>query len=296
VTDVTLEDVGTITATWTDPSGTVWPLSDTSDEVGWFTTQGPAGWNATTYEIVTDPLPRGGEEVRFIRSKPGSVTWPLHVFGDTHLQYVDRARQIRKAFTKTVHLGLPGTLTVARPDGTARSIQAYYAGGLEGQSGEGWLSSTDAITLFCPDGYWRDISPVTFTSAYAAGSDFLNPYPQVSAGLAFGDETVNNAGDVDAWPQWTITGPMTAVTATNVTSGYEFTLAYNLAAGDQITISTDRPMVRGPAGENLSGSLDWPTAYLWSLLPDDNDVIFNVSGAAAGTSIQLLFYPRYEGA
>jgi hypothetical protein len=291
-----IEDVGTITATWTDPDGTVWPLSDISDDVGWFTTKGPGGWNATTYEIVTDPLPRGGEQVRFVRAKPAVITWPLYVWGDTHLAYVQRHRQIRRAFTKTVHLGLPGVLTVARPDSSARTIEAFYQGGMEGETGEGHLYSTDAISLFCPDGYWRDVEPVTFSSTYTAGNDFLSPYPSVSAGLSFGDETVTNEGDVEAWPQWTITGPMTAVTATNLRSGYEFTLTYGLLAGEQVTISTDRPMVRGPAGQNLASSLDWPAAYLWSLQPGDNDVIFNVSGAAAGTTIDLVFYPRYEGA
>jgi hypothetical protein len=296
VTDLTLEDVGTITATWKDPDGTVWPLSDTSPDVGWFTTQGPAGWNATSYEIVTDPLPRGGEQVRFIRAKPAVITWPIHVFGDTHQSYVDRHRQIRRAFTKTVHLGVPGVLTVARPDGSARTIEGFYQGGLEGEAGEGWLYSTDAISLFCPDGYWKDADPIIFINAYTTGASYLSPFPQVSASLAFGSQTVTSPGDVEAWPQWTITGPMTALTATNLRTGYEFTLTYGLLAGEQITISTDRPMLRGPAGQNLVSALDWPNAFLWSLLPGDNQVIFNLSGATAGTKVQLLFYPRYEGA
>lgn len=296
MTDV-IEDVGTITATWTDPTGTVWPLSDISDDVGWFTTQGPAGWNATTYEIVTDPLPRGGEQVRFIRSKPGSITWPIYIWGETHLQYVQRLRQIKKAFAMTLHRGLPGTLTVARTeDGSARSIQAYYSAGLEGDAGEGHLFSHEAITLYCPDGYWQDTNSITETRSYIPGSDFLNPFPTISDSLALGETTINNPGDVHAWPYWTVTGPMTALVGTNVTTGYEFVLTYGLSAGNQLTIATDRPAVRGPAGENLASNLDWPSAYLWSLQPGDNDVIFNLSGGATGSQIQLSFRPRYEGA
>jgi hypothetical protein len=295
VTDV-IEDVGTITATWTDPTGVVWPLSDTGDDVGWFTPPGPAGWNATSYELVTDSLPRGGEQVRFVRAKPGSLTWPIYVWGDSHLQYVQRLRQIKKAFTMTLHRGLPGTLTVARPDGTARTIRAYYSAGLEGQSGEGWLFSTDAVTLFCPDGYWTDVSSITETRSYIPGSDFLNPFPTISDSLALGETSINNPGDVDAWPYWTVTGPMSALTGTNVTTGHEFVLTYGLNAGEQLTIATDRPMVRGPAGQNLAAYLNWPAAYLWSLMPGDNDVIFNLSGGAAGSQIQLSFRPRYEGA
>lgn len=291
-----IEDVGTITATWTDPFGVVWPLSDTSEDVGWFTTVGPAGWNATTYEIVTDPLPRGGEQIRFLRSKPGLITWPMYVWGDTHLQYVQRHRQLRKAFLSTVHRGVAGTLTVQRPDSSARAVECFYQAGLEGASGDGWLFAKEAITLFCPDGYWRDIDPVSVTHAYEPGSDFLSPFPTVSAGLTLGENQVDNPGDVNAWPTWTITGPMSAITATNVTTGYEFTLTYALGAGEQISIVTDRPQVRGPAGQNLVSSLNWPTAYLWSLAPGTNAVIFNVSGGVAGTQVTLEFHARYDGA
>lgn len=291
-----IDDVGTITATWTDPTGVVWPLSDTSDDVGWFTTPGPAGWHATTYEIVTDPLPRGGEQVRFIRAKPGLITWPLYVWGDSHLQWVQRHRQIRRAFTMTLHRGLTGVLRVERPDQSAREVDCLYQAGLEGNPGDGWLWSNDAVTLYAPDGYWRAVEPIEVTHAYAPGLDFLSPYPQVSPGLALGESQIDNPGDVQAWPTWTLTGPLTAITATNVTSGREFTLTYALQAGEQITIETDRPQVRGPAGQNLVTALNWPTAYLWGLEPDVNNVIFNVSGGAVGTSVTMTFHPRYEGA
>src|SRR5690349_10541601 len=72
-------DVGTLQATWTDPDGEVYQLTDISPELGWFTTQGPSGWWATPIELVTDPLPRGGEQVRYIRVNPRTIIWPLHV-------------------------------------------------------------------------------------------------------------------------------------------------------------------------------------------------------------------------
>ena len=293
-----ITDVGTITATWTDPAGVVWPLSDTSDSVGWFTPPGPAGWHATTYELVTDPLSSGGEQVRTVRAKPGRITWPLYVWGDTHLQYVSRHRQIRRAFTMTAHRQQPGLLTVQRPDASARTVQAYYQAGLEGEAEEGWLWSKDAVTLFCPDGYWRDTSPVSVTHSYVPGVDFLDPYPMVSAGLSLGESAIDNPGDVDVFPNWTLTGPMDTFSATNNTLGYEFTLDWPIAAGHQVTIVTDRarPQVRSPSGENLTWALNWPSAFLWPLYPGTNQITFNVSGAAVGTEVNVQFYPRYEGA
>ncbi len=291
-----LEDVGTINATWTDPTGTVWSLSDNSDAgPGWFTPPGPAGWHATQYEIVTDALARGGESVRTIRAKPGRLVWPIYVFGDTHMQYVERHRQIRRAITMTAHRKLAGVMRVTRPDLSAREIDCIYESGMEGESGEGHMWSKDAVVLYCPDGYWRDTPPITVPYSYVAGSNFLNPFPKVSA-AGLGEATVTNPGDVDAWPTTVITGPASAVTATNITTGYEWTVTWPLGAGEQITITTQRPTVRGPAGQNLVTALDWPTAYLWGLAPGDNAVIFNVSGGAPGTSVQMTFYPRHEGA
>lgn len=292
-----IEDVGRITATWTDPTGVEWALSDTDPELGWFTPPGPAGWNATTYEIVTDPLPRGGENIRFIRSKPARIVWPLYIYGDSHLAYVQRLRAIKKAFTMTVHRRTAGTLRVTRTeDGSAREIDCFYESGFEGEAGQGWLSSTDAITLFAPDGYWRDTTPVSTVHSYIPGEDFLDPFPFVSDSLALGEVELDNPGDVDAWPTWTITGPMTAVTATNITTGYEFSLLYTLSAGQQATITTFQPSVRGPSGENLSHNLTWPNSYLWWLAPGSNAVVLNVSGGDVGTSVELTFHPRYEGA
>lgn len=292
-----VEDVGSITATWTDPTGVDWDLSNSGvDSPGWFTLPGPSGWNATTYEIVTDPLTRGGESVRFIRSKPGRLVWPLYIYGDTHLAYVDNLRRIKRAITMTVHRRVPATLTVTRPDSTARSIQCYYESGFEGENGESWLWSKDTVTLFCPDGYWQDISEQSVTYSYVAGSDFLNPFPQVSAGLALGEAQINNVGDVDAWPTWELTGPFTAVSATNIDTGYQWTLNYPLLAGETATVTTAQPSIRGPIGQNLTPALDWPDAYLWWLAPGVNNIVLNVTGADVGTSVRLAYYPRYEGA
>ncbi len=294
-----VEDVGSIIATWTDPDGVVWELTNSApDGPGWFTVPGPSGWDATTYEIVTDPVPRGGETVRFVRSKPARIVWPLYVYGDSHISYVQRKRAIKKAFTSTLHKRTPGLLTVTRSDdpGNPRQISCYYESGLEGESGDGWMYSKDAITLFAPDGYWQDTNVSTVTYSYIPGVDYFNPFPQVSDSLNLGTSAINNGGDVDAWPTWTITGPMSAITATNTTTGYEFSLTAPLNAGEQITITTAQPTVRGPAGQNLVGNLNWPEAYLWWLTPGDNMLIINVSGAAAGTTVELSFQARHEGA
>ncbi len=289
-------DVGTMQATWTDPTGTVWQLTDISPEVGWFTMPGPAGWDSAPYEIVSDPHPRGGDVVRAIRQQPAVLQWPLHIYGDSHQQFIDRYRKIKRAFMSTVHRSAPGILRVYRPDGSAREISAFYQEGLSGQAGQGWTSASPVVSLFCPDGAWRDPIPKVITRSTAPTASFLSPWLTLSASQVLGDTTLENPGDLIAWPTWSITGPCTAITATNNTTGQTWTLTYTLAAGETAQITTDRPTARGPAGQNISAALNWPTAFLWPLVDGDNDVTFSVAGAGTGTGIQLTFYARYEGA
>lgn len=293
---VPVDEVGNMYATFTDPEGVVWQLSDTSDERGWFTTFGVAGWGALPYEFTTDPLPRGGESVRFIRAEAGRLTWPLHIYGDTHMQFVQRYRELRRAFMMTVHRSLPGTLRVARPDGSAREIDVYYEEGFAGEPGQMWVYANPVLTLFAPDGYWRDVEATTVYREFSVGGPYLDPYRRVSSSEVLGATAVTNPGEVAAWPEWTITGPASAITATNNTTGQTFTVTYTLTAGQSITITTLRPTVRGPAGQNIASALNWPTAYLWALQPGLNDVTFSVAGSGGGTSITLNYHARYEGA
>ncbi|MER7167026.1 hypothetical protein ABT336_13290 [Micromonospora sp. NPDC000207] len=263
------------------------------------TTQQVAGWGAAPRTFVTDPLARGGVTVRHIRAEPRRITWPLHVYGDTHQEFVGRYRSLMRAFMLTAQMGRPGVLRVSRPDGTAREIEAFCEDGWSGAGGENWVYANPVLTLMCPDGFWRDTEPRAVRREYqSGGSPFLSPYLTVSPGQVLGATEVVNPGDVDGWPIWTITGPSTLITAANHTTGQQFGLSYNLPAGEAIVVdtSTHRPTVRGPAGQNLVGALNWPGADLWSFTAGVNSVEFTVDGSGAGTSLEVLFFPRYEAA
>lgn len=323
------ETVGVPAFTWVDPDGREWPLSNTSEDLGWFTLMGPSGWGAAPIELTTDPLPRGGETVRAITSKPSTIQWPLEIFGRTHTEFVTRYRRISKAFKLTTTRQKPGTLRVQRPDGSIRQIQAYYSDGLAGESEQNHLYARPVITLYCPDGRWQAAQPVyalrTFTptvSGDAGGGStpltFYSPFISLSSskvvgGANTGDSdgssdtgdsgdpnaltTINNPGDVEAWPVWTITGPMTQLRAWNQTLGTRFALTYKLTELQTITITTDQPTVRGPGDTNLSKYIDWfntAGTELWPLADGNNIVGLEVDGANTTTAVQLAFTPRYD--
>lgn len=295
-----IEDPGRPSFTWTDPDGVVWDLSAPHEVHGFLTTEQVGGWGATPIELITDPIARGGVEVRIPRIKERRLTWPLHVYGDTHVEFTARRRALMRAFTMTSIRKRPGLLTVSRPDGDARCVEAWYEDGWGGNPGEDVRYANPVLTLFCPQGYWRSVEPEPVERVYDEGSgdSFLDPYPTVSSGQLIGDTVIDNAGDAEAWPVWTITGPATALTATNLTTGAEFILTYALDDGEVATIDTrsHRPLVRGPAGQSIVGSLNWPAAELWSLAPGANEVTFLVEGGGPGASIRITYYRQYESA
>jgi hypothetical protein len=222
----------------------------------------------------------------------------LYVEGADHAAFVGAWRTLGEAFSETQDLGA-GTLTVTRPDGTVRLIDAYYQDGYDVSEGTP-TADVMALTLYCPDPYFRDLDLTLITRAETPlGVDFLSPFPMVSSSLTLGTTVVTNPGTVTAWPTWTLTGPATGLVASNVTTGESFELDIStytgspLADGDTVTITTDPPSVVGSTGTNLTGALDWPSAVLWGIPKGDSTVSFTAGGSGTNTAVEASFYARY---
>lgn len=295
---------GRAVATYIDPVGGVWPLTDYRR--GWFTlADGIDGLDAAPYELAMDPHPRGGSRMRHAQPQARDIVWPLMVHGASYLEFRQRWRDLARAFTRTLRDG-PGILEIARPDGVRRRINVRYREGFKGlgEQGAGRVDDVAVISLVAEDPYWWDPVPVIVHREHAVGASFFDPFPTISSGQVLGDTTVTNPGDIVVWPEWTITGPASGVTFVNVGTGQSFTLDPdatgidhgNLLEGEQVTISTDPPRVRYQDGSNWVGALNWPAAQLWGLEPGANAVTFALSGSGPGSAVDLSFHPRYETA
>ncbi|WP_228915896.1 phage tail domain-containing protein [Streptomyces sp. DH20] len=298
---VELPEVGYAVVTYIDPAGTRWPMTDLTAD--WYTlAKGVSGLGAAPYVLTSDPHPRGGARVRHVQPQPRTIVWPVLVKGSDHTTFTANWRALARAFTRTLREG-PGTLEVARPDGTARRISVYYISGWDvmGDTATGITWDSAVVTLWCEEPYWEDVQPQTVHRESGAPADFLVPYPTVSSSQVLGATTVTNPGDVEVWPEWRITGPASSITFTRG-DGAEFVLDMTatvhgaLLAGETVTISTDPPRALSDTGENLFPGLNWPEAVLWSLPPGETAVTFQLNGAEAGSAVDLTYYPRYETA
>lgn len=299
------------TFAWTSPSGLVCPLDPVNGlgGYGWLAIEGYKGLGAAPVTITSDASPVGGAVPRHFQPQPRIITLPVYVEGisgdtaaDRHDSFVAQWRTLAEAMTETSQLERPGTLTVARPDGTRRLIDAYYSDGWDAEA-SGGVADTAVVQLWCPDPYFRDLDPTLITRAQLPlGVNFFAPFPSVSSSQTLGTTVVTNPGSVPAWPTWTLTGPASDLTATNVTRGESFTLdvvTYRgapLAAGETVVITTSPPSVTGPDGSDWTGALDWPSAVLWQLAKGNSTVSFVVGGASAGTAMTAEFYAQYETA
>ena len=292
-----------LTLTWVDPTGREWPLIRATGSRWWTTPDLKGVQSAVPVNITSDDRPRGGTVVRHIQDVARLITLPLMLHTPDYEAFYQDRRDLVDAFTRTSYDG-PGTLVVARPDGTARQISAYYQDGWSEGGVEALRYDVAALTLYCPDPWWQDTVSTEVLRTGAAGSteDYLNPLFSVTSSQTLGSTVVTNDGQGRAWPVWTITGPCSGVTATNNTNGLAWSfdpapvLAGPLGSGDVVTIGGDPPTITGPGSSSWVPAVDWSHSDIWPLERGDNDIDFSVSGPGTGTAISMTYTKRWETA
>jgi hypothetical protein len=286
---------------WVTPTGEELPMSDT--EYGWFTPEHPKGlFGPSPMAITTLPRARGGVEVTHHQPGERIVTWPVYVEGSTYTQLVERWERLITAITSTSWLG-PGKIRVRRRDGTARETEAYWQDGLDHDTvSAGIRQVVSVMTLLCPSGYWRDLTPTPIIrTGNPVARSFFKRFPRTSSSQALGATKVTNRGDVPAWPIWTLTGPLASVEAINQRRGERWKIdvqAYRgspLGAGETVTIDSETGAVTGPNGATWAGAIDWTVSDLWPLDKGTTDVTLTVVNAAGGSpKVEGSFYALRE--
>lgn len=282
---------------FTDPAGVVTRLSDW--ENGWLLQPGAKGLDMPAYTFNTDESPGiDGYALRDVRAQGKEITLPLAFWAnDSRAAYLAR----RRAFIRSLNpkRGV-GTLTLTQPDGAVRTIGAYYTSGMEGDesldaAGERWC--INAITFGVPSPYWTG-AEVTHEWK-AAGSGTFFPFLPLTVGdsQVLGAVTVDNDGDDDAFPLWTVTGPATSISLTNNTTGEVLVISHSIIGGDVVVIDTRE---RQQTAVLNGGTNLWPdisaASSLWALTEGVNDLTLSVAGSTSATSVRMTYQPRYLAA
>lgn len=298
-----IPDIGSYLPIWIAPDGSRLNLNPGRSD--FMSLRSVSGLGAAPVDLITTPSADGGVIVEFVRPKERTVLWPLRLRADTHLDFLTLWYDVVERFTQTRRLNKPGQLLLRRPNGQERVIPAWYASGLEQDAEEGaWTELSPVINLLCPSPFWLDNSTTSRIWSQEAGVDYLNPYPSFGSGQVIGAATVYNDGVKEAWPTWTVTGPLTSLTAVNQTRNETFTLTYTLARGETLTMTTRPIRVLGKAGERATNSLNLLTGGIpWRIDAKTTTMIQftavgsaveSVAGLGDGTSIRMDYQTSRE--
>lgn len=298
--------------TLTGADGSTWDLCSGDVQAG----TDPALWG-TAPAVVTEEarLSIPGASVVNARHTSRDMVLPLRIRGDIERNIAALARAVDPTRGDVV-------LTVERPDGTARQIDARAIDGLQAiplNHRESTRAST-ALSLRAMHPYWRSTTAVAVTidppediwnsglptlTDEPIGYDAPLPYSGVQIGdVGYDDDLAYDAplpydgaagetvvmtfdvnADVTAWPTWTVRGSCSAVSAANLTTGESWRLPDGLGGGEVMVVTT-RP---GERSVRVDGSLALPRMLdgvrLWGLRPGTN--IIAVQFAGRGPSANL---------
>jgi hypothetical protein len=279
--------------TFVDPHGVETVLSNRE---GLKVLRGMTGRFMPPVVLLGEEVPgQDGERLRQVKIQSRRVFVPIAIFDETLAGMRGRLRTLLPTFNPKRGDGL---LRVTAPDDSQRELVCRYAGGLEIEETYGNVPTQKAGLAFqASDPYFRDVIDTISSYTVEAAEPFFPFFPmRLSAGAVLSGAALFNAGDVEAWPVWTISGPADEITLTNDTTGESLTLDANLIAGQSLTIDT-RPgskAIKRNDDTNLYPGLDG-TSRLWSLPAGTSVVSIGVTGATTDTVVTLRFRCRYLG-
>lgn len=261
-------------------------------------------WDANG-RFAPDPI----FEADGVPGQPGmrlrSVRHDVHEFQMKFWVYQPSEEQLRTEVRNTVYRMDPtrglGRLRVIAPGGDSREIFCRVSRGL----GLNEVLSEDAAfyaqrvtaTFLAHDPYWYSVgdTAIVYTGDVEAATFFPFFPLRLSAGAVFVDDNdVNNPGDLEAWPVWTISGPASNVVISNLTTEKSIVLNTTITSGQSVTIDT-RPGAKTVLNDDGTSlfSLMSATSSLFSLAQGTNHIQVSMDSTSATSSIRLAFRARY---
>lgn len=180
------------------------------------------------------PLLDGQVQVGW-RARPREVFWPLGISDGTAGSW----STLQGDFWRALRPGIQGTWRVTGPTGEVRDLLCRYVsdgGGVYARDPAREEFETAGVTLVADDPWWRGAAvSKTFQTAetpvpfFDTGSVVLN----IMSANTVASTTIDNFGDIPAWPVYRIDGPITGFTINTLNA------VVNVGVGQWLIIDTD---------------------------------------------------------
>lgn len=277
---------------WTGWDGSEWDLTNPSGGV-FLTTKGVEGLGMPSHLAWVGESPAvHGQYYRGHVVEPRPVFWPAYLYSD---KGTAEWLALDRAFWRSLQPGKHGQWTVETPGGGRRSLSCRFVD--DGRHAypydplfRGWAAY--GVSLIADNPFWTG-EPVRRTWSQGASTDFYGgaakgPPFHISSGSQLSSATITNEGDLEAWPVWTITGPLTSVTVGVDGVTVQWTVA--LAAGDVLVIDTD-PTVQSAWLNGVDVTDQLGTADFTPIPPgEDRPLSLTMAGTGA---VEASIAPRY---
>lgn len=236
-------------------------------------------------------------------AKEREVFWPILLYkpvGDPTWGELD------SLFWRSMHPERPGTWSVKGPtyEAETRTLScSFQSDGGHAMSAipsiRGWERYN--IYLAAEKPFW--MGP-TIRRSWGAGSPapFFSEKLTISSGSSMARATVTNTGDLEAWPEWTIVGPVDS--ASIGLNGRAIQVPFSIPAGKALRIDTD------PTQQTIRYG-DWDPAKLvlgndidrfedmgsisFTPVPAGKDVplALTIQAPGSGAGVRMSLTPRY---
>lgn len=286
--------------TITDPDDRAWPLDDT---LGIRAALGRRGFHAPEYVHWADESPAvDGGFFRGVRVPPRELFQPVHIINPDPAALL----ATRRAFVAALSPERGEcVITMAYPDGTRRYIAVRLLDGMAGSEDMGgWgipLVSYGLRFVAYDPYFYGDEVPDEWQGTQSReelpqpGADDL--FEVVASPQVLGATTVDNIGDVDAWPYWEFAGPFTSITLDNESTGRSLTLTYTATDETEKVFIQTRPGYTSIVDQDDTNLWDdLSDGYsLWPLRRGLNDITITLAGADETTKAKMIYTPRFKG-
>lgn len=280
---------------WVDPDGGELNLNDWAN---YFCPRDRSGIWAPPYTINSIKMPLSdGSQFRNVAVGEGGVDLPLIIKADSHdvLKLLLRDLTFRMNPTRGA-----GQLKVVTDLDTR--ILTCYPEGIKKVNDKGKIAEL-TLSFTANDPYWyadTAISTVITNSSTTADNFFSSSFFPIKLinSVTFALRTVNNGGDVDVYPVWTITGPGNTILLRNLTTGKTLSLTSLALTTSQVLVidtRTDKKTVKidGDFGDPEYFSYVAKTSSMWNLIKGNNDLRLQMNNSDLNSKIQMDFTPRY---
>jgi hypothetical protein len=241
---------------------------------------------------VRVPLAAGGR-YRLSRHEERVVTLPVVVPGAQNAR-----AELRRWASALDPLKGEGTLTVIHGPHAGRQLVCVYEGGLDDYEEPAGPFGKTTLAFRAAEPYWQDSTESSISAGVESSAVTWFPFLPLVLGSSdvFASATIDNIGDVDAWPIVTVMGPGGDLTVENQTSGLAWQMTGTIDPGSTLVVDT-RPGHKSVRldGANVFRRLT-ESSVLWPLIPGLNRVAISFAGAGAEANVTFAWRNRWLSA